>query len=93
VCGGIGSVGQDLSSVERFDAYSESWDLFPRMLMKRHSASAVVVSNKLYIFGGCNRHYGILNSVECLSMGLLSWTASSLMPDRRAGAVALVTLW
>lgn len=93
VCGGsvserLSQEQEYLSSAERFDPSTGTWEALPRMTAERSHAAIAVLGNQVYICGGCDnrqRH----SSVERLqdSDGA-SWEPLPSMNEPRAASAA-----
>jgi len=92
VCGGANgdssqhsALNSVLNSVERFDPRIGVWQLMPSMLFARRCAAAGVISDRLYVCGGCDATEQALDLSECFDPGSNSiWEALPLMLEPRA---------
>ena len=57
-----------LSSVKRFNLFSQTWTLVPELKQARYAAAAVVFENQIIVCGGADDDGGPLDSIEVLDM-------------------------
>merc|ERR1719433_717101 len=81
VCGGSNDL-QCLSSVERLDMASGTWETMPEMSDRRDGAASVAAGSRIYIFGGYNG-LRFLNSAERFDPTLKTWESLPQMAERR----------
>jgi hypothetical protein len=75
-----------MSSMERYDASSDTWSAADPMGTARSSFGACVVAGKLYVTGGTGEgNANILSSVERYSPSSYSWSTVALLPAARYG--------
>jgi hypothetical protein len=58
------------------------------MTAARVSPASAVLNGKLYVFGGADTNYQVLNTVESYDPAANAWTAETPMPTARADASA-----
>ena len=80
-----------LSSVERYDPWTDAWEAVAPMATARDSHATVVVDGKLYAVGGCNDDDGFLSSVERYDLAVGAWEAVAPMAAARMKAFAVLT--
>ncbi|PON95360.1 Kelch repeat-containing F-box protein [Trema orientale] len=83
VAGGREETGFDaqkkfLSSAERYNPDTESWERLPNMHRKRGSCSGFYMDNKFYVIGGENNEGGNLTCAEAYDEQRKKW---DLIPD------------
>jgi len=84
--------GARLSSVECFDARTETWDFVADMLERRSGAAATSVAGCVYVFGGFYMTPFALSGCEVLDFEVGSWQPLPRLSTRRwcvAGAGCL----
>jgi len=94
VIGGLGAGAAPVSTVERYDPASNTWDARPRLPTPVHHAAAVVVGDRLYVVGGYTGgrlQWQPLDNVYEWSDARGTWEARVPMPTPR-GALAAVQL-
>lgn len=69
-----------LSTVERYNMFTNNWIPGTPMLEAVSSAAAVTCMNKLYIIGGAVEDYGNTNKVQCYDPEEDKWTYKSPSP-------------
>lgn len=98
VMGGTNRHNEVLSSVERYNFKTDTWEQLPPMLEPRASPSVASANGKIYVFGGDQinevnfyRARTSVASVECYDPLTNTWTQSHTLPESRseAGAVAI----
>jgi hypothetical protein len=89
IMGGEGDQGV-MSSMERYDAAaSGQWSTMASMNNARHSFSACVIMDEIYVIGGLDADIRELRSVEKYSPSSNSWTAVAHMPEDKVDAFAV----
>ena len=80
-----------LSSVERYDPLTDTWDYIKPMSIVRARAAVAATYGKLYVMGGYNSKLEDLNSVEMYDPATDTWTIKASMSAARKnyGAAAL----
>lgn len=65
VIGGVdGSLGTPVEHVEIYKLSQRTWNVGAKMITPRSCAATVVISSKIYVFGGIDKHGKYLSSVE-----------------------------
>eukprot|EP00808_Paulinella_micropora_P009810 g80031.t1 len=74
------------SSVERYDAEENKWELVGPMCCKRQGLGSAVLRGKIYAIGGLgNVEPYVLKSVECFSFKSGMWGTVAPLPSPRSG--------
>lgn len=71
-----------MNSAERFDFRTGQWELIPSMLQARSFAAAAVVGGRLYVCGGQDEAWNVLDTVERFNPQTEQW--EELPPLRAA---------
>ena len=90
VAGGSDSPGGRLSSVERYDPSTSTWEAVAPMSTARYSAACAVLDGKLYVAGGMDSTSSRLSSVERYDPSTSTWEAVAPMSTARYGAACAV---
>ncbi|XP_024031808.1 F-box/kelch-repeat protein At3g27150 [Morus notabilis] len=91
-CGAFGYVagglfeGEYLSSAERYNPESETWESLPDMHKKRGNCSGFYMDKKFYVIGGRNRVDGVLTCAEAYDVQSKTW---QLIPNMLEGTVVM----
>jgi hypothetical protein len=89
----IGGCVQDgdhtLSSMERYDASSDQWNMAAAMGTARRSFGACMVDEEIHVTGGLDRRHNVLSSVEKYSPSSDTWSAVAPLPDARFAHAAV----
>jgi N-acetylneuraminic acid mutarotase len=85
VIGGYNDV--KLASCDRFDPQASKWHTLPSMISPRMSMSAVVLQDKVFVFGGWADN-GTLKSMEVFDPKADTWTEGPPMHCEREGGMA-----
>lgn len=92
VIGGVGQSEKALTSVEIWDANTQTWQDGPPMKQARHSHSASLLTDgRVLVAGGINQDGKAIASVEIFDPRTNEWSSSApmLVPLRRSEARAL----
>ena len=94
VIGGEGIHHDDSDDVIMYDTESGECEPLPSLNQKRSGATAVILNDVIFVFGGYSFDDGHLSSVESFTMGSdqQSWTEQPRMAEERVDATALVKL-
>jgi hypothetical protein len=92
VMGGLDGDSDTLSSMERYDAFSDQWSPATNMSTRRHSFAACAVVGQIYVSGGEGSDgFNFLSSVEKYSPSSDTWsTVSALLEPRSEHAAVAV---
>lgn len=63
-----------LSSVECYDPFKNKWEFVAPMNLKRHSHSAAIHKNRLFVLGGIARVMNVNDSIEYYDPTVDKWT-------------------
>ncbi|XP_040282395.1 kelch-like protein 35 isoform X1 [Bufo bufo] len=74
-----------LSSVERYDSFTNVWSPVTPMLEAVSSAAVVSCLNKLYVIGGAVEDFGNTDKVQCYHPEEEEWTYVSPAPFSKGG--------
>ena len=89
VGGSAGVVGNNLSSVERYDEEKDEWEAVADMSTARSGAGACVLGGRLYAVGGCDDGDHNLSSVERYDEEKDKWEVVADLSTARCGAGAV----
>lgn len=78
-----------LTSVERLDVSSGTWDTLPHMATRRFGAAVGSLNGCLFVCGG-NDGDALLNSVERFDLEEGAWKDVTAMAESRTWPVAIV---
>ncbi len=96
VIGGARNERQAVNTVEIYDPQNNVWlNNGPSLRHARDNATAQVVGNKIYVFGGRNAHI-VYDDVEMLNPNSGQWEIVSKMPSSLFGMASVVvdtTIW
>ncbi|XP_056415999.1 kelch-like protein 35 [Hyla sarda] len=70
-----------LSTVERYNSFTNTWTPVTSMLAAVSSAAVVSCANKLYVIGGALEDYGKTDKVQCYNPEEDNWTYASPAPS------------
>ena len=87
--GGYDGLGESLSSVERYDPTSNTWEAVAPMTTARGSHAVAVLDGKLYAVGGRGLD-GRLSSVERYDPAVGAWEAVASMAAARRNGFAFL---
>jgi hypothetical protein len=59
---------KDISSVERFNLFNQTWTQLPALKITRRASAAVMFQNQIFACGGFNDSDGRLDSIEVLDL-------------------------
>ena len=59
---------KDISSVERFNLFNQTWTQLPGLKWARWAAAAVMFKNQMFVCGGFSDSVGYLDSIEVLDL-------------------------
>uniref|UniRef100_A0A1B0AZJ3 Kelch-like protein diablo n=1 Tax=Glossina palpalis gambiensis TaxID=67801 RepID=A0A1B0AZJ3_9MUSC len=82
------SIGRNCS---RLDIRTNKWEAMPSMLFKRLRFSAAIIADDIYVFGGVDKNWEYINSVERYNIHNNEWTAVDLLETEVYWGGAAVT--
>ncbi|XP_037900009.1 kelch-like protein 1 [Glossina fuscipes] len=76
----------------RLDIRTNKWEAMPSMLFKRLRFSAAIIADDIYVFGGADKNWEYINSVERYNIHNNEWTVvDSLEVEVYRGGAAVIS--